>query len=59
MGRRFRATGGLAVADEGDSELTRFLAYVVAALQTIDTSVGRGVLGLLQSPRGHRPPNRF
>jgi LuxR family maltose regulon positive regulatory protein len=37
--------------DEGDSEPTRFLAYVVAALQTIDASIGRGVLGLLQSPQ--------
>jgi LuxR family transcriptional regulator, maltose regulon positive regulatory protein len=37
--------------DEGDSEPTRFLAYVVAALQTIDASIGRGVLGLLQTPQ--------
>jgi ATP/maltotriose-dependent transcriptional regulator MalT len=37
--------------DEGDSEPTHFLAYVVAALQTIDASIGRGVLGLLQSPQ--------
>jgi ATP/maltotriose-dependent transcriptional regulator MalT len=37
--------------DEADSEPTRFLAYVVAALQRIDASVGRGVLGLLESPQ--------
>ena len=35
--------------DEGDSAPTRFLAYVVAALQTIDPSLGREVLGLLQT----------
>jgi LuxR family transcriptional regulator, maltose regulon positive regulatory protein len=37
--------------DEVDSEPTRFLAYVVAALQTIDASIGRGALGLLQTPQ--------
>jgi len=37
--------------DEGDSEPTRFLAYVVAALQTIDPNIGRGVLGLLRAPQ--------
>jgi LuxR family maltose regulon positive regulatory protein len=37
--------------DEGDGEPTRFLAYVVAALQTIDPSIGRRVLGLLNAPQ--------
>src|SRR5918998_6399637 len=37
--------------DEGDNDPTRFLAYLVAALQTIAASVGEGVLGALQSPQ--------
>jgi LuxR family maltose regulon positive regulatory protein len=37
--------------DEGDNDSTRFLAYLVAALQTIAPSVGEGVLGMLQSPQ--------
>src|SRR5215831_15241440 len=37
--------------DEGDSDPTRFLTYVVAAMQTIAADVGRGVLGALQSPQ--------
>jgi LuxR family maltose regulon positive regulatory protein len=37
--------------DEGDSDPARFLAYVVAALQTIAPSVGAGVLAALQSPQ--------
>jgi len=37
--------------DEGDSDPTRFLAYLVAALQTIAANVGEGVLGVLQSPQ--------
>jgi LuxR family maltose regulon positive regulatory protein len=36
---------------KGDSEPTRFLAYLVAALQTIDANIGRGVLGLLRTPQ--------
>jgi LuxR family maltose regulon positive regulatory protein len=35
--------------DEGDNDPTRFLAYLVAALQTIVTDIGDGVLGMLQS----------
>ena len=35
--------------DEGESDLTRFLAYLVAALQTIVPTIGAGVLGVLQS----------
>ena len=35
--------------DEGDNDLTRFLTYVVAALQTIAPKIGAGVLAALQS----------
>jgi LuxR family maltose regulon positive regulatory protein len=37
--------------DEGDNDPTRFLTYLVAALQTIATNIGEGVLGVLQSPQ--------
>ncbi len=37
--------------DEGDSDPTRFLAYLVAALQTIAPTIGAGVVGVLQSPQ--------
>ena len=37
--------------DEGDSNPTRFLTYLVAALQTVDEELGAGVLGILQSPQ--------
>ena len=37
--------------DEGDNDPTRFLAYFVAALQTIAPDIGEGVLGVLQSPQ--------
>jgi LuxR family maltose regulon positive regulatory protein len=35
--------------DEGDSDPTRFLAYLVAALQTIAPNLGDGLSGALQS----------
>jgi LuxR family transcriptional regulator, maltose regulon positive regulatory protein len=35
--------------DEGDSDPSRFLAYLVAALQTIAPTIGAGVAGALQS----------
>src|SRR6516225_3338855 len=35
--------------DEGDSDPTRFLTYLVAAVQTIAATLGEGVLGALQS----------
>ncbi len=35
--------------DEGDNDLTRFLTYLVAALQTIAPKVGEATLALLQS----------
>ena len=40
--------------DEGDNDPTRFLTYLVAALQTIAPKIGEGVLGVLQSPQ---PPS--
>ncbi|MEP6986545.1 MAG: hypothetical protein ABI970_13150 [Chloroflexota bacterium] len=35
--------------DEGDNDLTRFLTYLVNALQTISPTIGVAMLGLLQS----------
>src|SRR5215207_2265237 len=40
--------------DESDNDPSRFLAYLVAALQTIAPDIGEGVLGALQSPQS--PP---
>ena len=40
--------------DEADSDLRRFLVYFIAALQTINPSIGARVLGTLQSPQ---PPS--
>ena len=37
--------------DEGDNNPARFLMYLVAALQTIDANVGKGVLAILESPQ--------
>jgi LuxR family maltose regulon positive regulatory protein len=37
--------------DEGDNDPTRFLTYIIAALQTIMANIGAGVLGVLQSPQ--------
>src|SRR5262245_32632963 len=35
--------------DKGDGDPARFLAYLVVALQTIEASIGAGVLGALRS----------
>ncbi len=35
--------------DEGDNDPIRFLTYFVAALQTIAPTMGKGILGVLQS----------
>src|SRR6202521_1810037 len=35
--------------DEGENDPARFLAYLVAVLQTIAANIGEGVLGMLQS----------
>src|SRR6266849_9893909 len=37
--------------DEGDNDPTRFLAYLVAAFQTIAPNIGEWVSGVLQSPQ--------
>ncbi|MGD9100010.1 MAG: AAA family ATPase, partial [Anaerolineae bacterium] len=37
--------------DEGDNDPTRFLAYLVAALRTIEANIAQGALNALQSPR--------
>ena len=41
--------------DEGDSEPTRFLRYLVAAVQTIAPLIGAGVVNVLQSPQPPPP----
>ncbi|MCB0125652.1 MAG: AAA family ATPase, partial [Caldilineaceae bacterium] len=35
--------------EQSDTDATRFLTYVIAALQTIDAEIGRGALAGLQS----------
>ena len=40
--------------DEGDNDPARFLAYLVAALRTIEADIGKGALTALQSPQ---PPD--
>jgi LuxR family maltose regulon positive regulatory protein len=37
--------------DEGDNDPARFLAYIVAALRTIEANIGKGALSALQSPQ--------
>lgn len=37
--------------DESDNDPTRFLAYSIAALQTIEANIGKGALSALQSPQ--------
>jgi LuxR family transcriptional regulator, maltose regulon positive regulatory protein len=37
--------------DEGENDPTRFLTYLVAALQTIAANIGEGVSGVLHSPQ--------
>jgi LuxR family maltose regulon positive regulatory protein len=41
--------------DEGDSDPTRFLTYLVAAVQTIAPTIGAGILSVLQSPQPPPP----
>jgi len=36
--------------DEGDNDPARFLAYLIAALQTIEANIGKGMLSAFQSP---------
>ena len=42
--------------DEGDNDPTRFLTYLVAALQTIVPQLGEGVLQVLQAAQSQPPP---
>ena len=42
--------------DAGDNDLTRFLAYLVAALQTIAADIGEGVLDLFHASQPQPPP---
>lgn len=37
--------------DEADSDMTRFLTYLIAALQSVEPTIGRGVMNALQSPQ--------
>jgi LuxR family maltose regulon positive regulatory protein len=37
--------------DKGDDDLPRFLAYLVAAIQSVDAKLGRGAWAMMQSPR--------
>lgn len=37
--------------DEGDNDPARFLAYLIAALQTVAAPIGQGIVGTLQSPQ--------
>src|SRR5947199_1210717 len=41
--------------DEGENDPTRFLAYLVTALQTIAATLGEGVLGVLQASQPPPP----
>jgi len=41
--------------DEGDADPARFLAYLVAALQTVAPEPGAGVLAALQAPQASLP----
>src|SRR5512141_657457 len=41
--------------DEGDNDPTRFLAYLVAALQTVDVNIGKDLLGVLHTPQPQSP----
>ena len=42
--------------DEGDSDPARFLAYLIAALQTVAPSVGQGALAALHASQPQPPP---
>jgi LuxR family maltose regulon positive regulatory protein len=37
--------------DESDNDAVRFLGYVIAALQTVNSSIGKRALAVLQSPQ--------
>ncbi len=37
--------------DDGDNDAIRFLRYLIMAMQSISPSIGKGILGLLDSPQ--------
>src|SRR5215469_9222954 len=37
--------------DEGENDPSRFLTYLIAALQTLEATIGAGVMNVLQSPQ--------
>jgi LuxR family maltose regulon positive regulatory protein len=37
--------------DESDNDLTRYMTYFVAALQTVETDIGQGALSAFQAPQ--------
>ena len=41
--------------DEGDSDIARFLQYLVAALRKIDAGIGKAAMAALQSPQAPSP----
>ena len=41
--------------DEGDNDPVRFAHYVIAALQRVDSELGRGLSGFLRTPQLPRP----
>jgi LuxR family maltose regulon positive regulatory protein len=53
VARRERPVAWLSL-DEGDNDPTRFMIYLIAALQTIAPNIREGVLSALQSPQ---PPS--
>lgn len=55
--QRYEPDAGVAwlSLDEGDNDLTHFLIYLVAALQTVFPNMGAGVLGMLKSPHPPHP----
>lgn len=50
-----RSTAWLSL-DEEDSDLIRFLTYLVSALQTVAPTLGQGVLPVLQAPQPPQDP---
>ena len=44
--------------DEGDTDPTRFLTYLVAALQTVEANIGSRGVGMRSNPLNRRPSNR-
>ena len=52
---RFQLPTAWLSLDEGDNDLTRFLTYLVVALQTIDINLGKDLLGVLHNPQHQSP----